>query len=172
MFPRSESGSSFKRWICTALFVSDEPLNKSFITIIILKTSAQFSFVLYPLFFLSLCLHSSFPIKVSLQWPERITVWMLPRPATWMTRVRSTAHPTSVPAPAASPLLKSATRGSATRPCGSSLTRQGTSDTSLYKKKETKKHTHCRFSKRLISDKSWMSTTKDLLQKEEWFWSG
>lgn len=103
---------------------------------------------------------------------------MLPRPATWMTHVRSTARPTSARAPAAFPLLKSATRGSATRPCGSSLTRQGTSDASLSKKKRrrrkklTEKHTHWRFSKWLITDKSWMYTTKDVLQKEEWFWSG
>lgn len=93
---------------------------------------------------------------------------MLLKPVTWMTRVRSTAQPTSAPAPAASPPQKSATRGSATRPCGSSLTRQGTSDTSNRKKK----HRCWRFSKWLISDKSWMSTTRDLFQEAERFWSG
>lgn len=64
-------------------------------------------------------------LQVSQQWPERTTAWMPQRTATWTTCAKSTARPTSAPAPAESPPQKSATRGSATRPWGSSLTRQG-----------------------------------------------
>ncbi len=45
------------------------------------------------------------------------------RPATWMTRVRSTAPSTSVPAPVESQPLRCVTSASATRPFGSSSTR-------------------------------------------------
>lgn len=56
-------------------------------------------------------------------WRGRTTAWMRPRRVTWTTRVRNTARLTSAPAPAACPPLRSATKGSATRPCASSSTR-------------------------------------------------
>lgn len=96
-------------------------------------------------------------LQVSLQWSERMTAWMLQRPATSMTRARSTARHTSAPAPAESLQLKSATRGSATRPFGSSLTRQGASVSG-------EKHPQQRF-----PHKSWIYSTEGMVQGGERF---
>lgn len=62
-------------------------------------------------------------VKVKLLLARTTTAWMQPRPATWMTRVRNTARPTSAHAPVGSPPPRCATSASVTKPCGSSLTR-------------------------------------------------